>query len=251
MSCGECAGFCREIIKDKKLCNSVGIIASSKPCSQFKPNTHELIDLVEAGETFYMLAALMRRIPTEKLRLIGATFMREHKTRDTGYYMGQKVYVRYRGRASTDYLSNFMSAVVLYADADMVRIGSMSGKCHMTFTGKAQGAIYTTADFKKMRERMVKAGRYADPDVRALISKRLRCEEEYELGIIETSNPGEIPTIDRVFKENKVKKGKTGPNDLVAIVNAIESGFEVKAKRTKNSKKELKVTGEYSVDVNG
>ena len=251
ITCGECVGFSKEILKDKKLCNGCGILPSSIPCKSFKPNTNELIPLIEEGDTFYALASFMRRIPTEKLRLIGATFMREHKTRSSGFYMGQKVYVRYRGQARSNYMSNFMSAFVLYADPEMIRIGSRTGKQHMTFTGSAQDAIFSNTDFKKMRENMIKSGRYVDPDVQHLISKRLRCEEEYELGIIESANPGDIPTIDRVFKENKVKKGKAGPNDLVAIVNAIESGYEVKAKRGKNSKRELNVGSEYSVDVNG
>lgn len=259
LTCGECVGFSNEVIKDKKLCSNAGIVVSGKPCKQFKPNTTELITLIEEGETFQALASLLKRIPDSKLRIVGATIMREHQTRLAGFHMGQKVYVRYRGMSRSNYMSNFMSAVILYADHEMLRVSSADGKCCMTFVGKATDAIYSKSAFDALRAKMVEADRYVDPDVRRLVAKRLRCEEEYELGIIESSDPGEIPTIDRVFKENKVAKKK--PNDLVAIVNAIENGFSVKdsggsspsSKKKKKSKSALKNkrnnNGVYSIDV--
>lgn len=181
--------------------------------------------------------------------------MRENQTRIAGYHMGQKVYVRYRGQARANFVSNFMSAVILYADHEMLRVTSTDGKCCMTFSGTAREAIYSVKEYKALREKMVKQGRYVDPDTQRLVAKRLRCEEEYELGIIESADPGETPTIDRVFKENKVAKKR--PNDLVAIVNAIESGFEVKSKgkkktssSTKSNKARVYNDSENGVDVN-
>lgn len=133
-TCGDCVGFCKEILKDKKLCNSVGIITeSSKICNKFKPNTYDLIPLIEEGKTFEALRTLVRGIPDDKLRIVGAMFMREHLTRNSGYNMGQKVYVRYRGQANSNYLSNFFSAYILYADKDMIRVTSQDGKCFMTY----------------------------------------------------------------------------------------------------------------------
>src|SRR5690606_38683816 len=93
----------------------------------------------------------------------------------------------------------------------------------------------------------VKQGKYADPEVQRQVSKILRCVEEYELGLADVNDRGEIPTIDKVFKTNKIKKGKSGDmSDLVSIVNAIEQGFELKpgrkSKRASGKKTEGGVT---------
>lgn len=239
-TCGECVGFCREILKDKKLCVNVGITETSKICNKFKPNTYELIPLVEEGKAFDALKTVMSLIDDDKLRLVGAAFMREKLTRDAGYRMGQKVYVRFRGQANSNYMSNFFSGYILFADTEMIRVTSLDGKCCMTFAGQARSVIYTSGEFKNMRNKMVKAGRYSDPDVTRMISKRLRCMEEYELGLLEVLN-GEVPTIDSVMEAHvpKSKGMKKGPADLRDIVSAIESGFDVRAvtKKIKSSSK--------------
>lgn len=237
-TCGECVGFCREILKDKKLCQTVGITESSKICKSFKPNTYDLIPLVEEGKTFEAIRTLMSNIPEDKLRIVGAMFMREHLTRNAGYAMGKKVYVRYRGHANSNYLSNFFSAYILFADKDMIRVTSQDGKCCMTYVGQARSVIYTASEFKSMRNSMVKAGRYSDPDVTRMIVKRLRCAEEYELGIVDV-NYGDVPTIDSVMGEHvpKSKSAKKGPADLRSIVDAIESGYDVRAVTKSKEKK--------------
>jgi len=259
LTCGECVGFCTEILKDKKLCKGVGIIASDKPCKQFKPDSGKLSTLIDSKGTFGALAELMNCIPEDKLRLVGAAFMREHRTRLAGYNIGQRVYVRYRGMTKSNYLSNFMLAYILFADNDMIRVTSKDGKCCMTFCGNATDAIISYDAFQPLKEKMVKSVRYVDPNVQRLVSKRIRCEEEYELGVTDVIDRIEIVTIDRVFKESGIKKNKTNaPNDLVAIVNAIESGFDVKAvskKKKQKSDTTLRKTahekGVYSIDVNG
>jgi hypothetical protein len=190
----------------------------------------------------------MKGIPDDKLRIVGALFMRERITRSANYFLGQKVYVRFRGQAKSNYLSNFMSAHVLYADENIIRVGSVDGKCSMTLEGSAKDAVFRYKEFQPLYDKMKARGRLVDPESQRLVSKRLRAIEEYELGLIDTGCLSEISTIDRVFKANKVKKTKAKSpetNDLVSIVRIIEQGHSVKARK----KKPTKSKGTVVVDV--
>jgi len=238
LTCGDCVGFECEIVRDKKLCCERGIMETQKPCRQFVPDTNSLSSLVEDEETFIALSRIVNAVDDAQLRKLGALLMREKQTRAEGFNMGQKVYVRYRGQARADYLSNFMTAYIMYADKDVIRICSRDGKLTMTFSGRAQEAIYDDEAFEPIRLKMLKKKRYADPNVQKHVAKHLRTLEEYELGLSEKIDIGEIPTIDKVFKTNGVKKSKS--NDLVSIVNAIESGYSVKPERPKKGKSTTK-----------
>jgi len=229
-TCGDCVGFDCEIIRDKRLCQSAGIVDIQKPCRQFVPNTNNLSSLVAQEDTFIELARLVGQVNDNQLRHLGAVIMREKQTRNEGFGLGEKVYVRYRGLARSNYVSNFMSAFIMYADRNTVRVTSRDGKISMTFQGRARDAVMTADAFEPIREKMIKKGRYADPETQKAVSKHLRCLEEYELGLNEDIGKGEIPTIDKVFQSNKIKKVK-GAGDLISIVNAIESGYQLGDKK--------------------
>lgn len=243
-TCGECAGLCTEIIKDKKLCKDAGVLETSKPCNKFTPNTSELKDTIEDG-AFLEIAHLVSEVDTSKLRTLGALIMKEKQTRDAGYNMGEKVYVRYRGEAKRNYLSNFMSAYIVYADSRMTRVCSRDGKISMTYTGKARSAVIRSEKFKKMKDRMLRNENYTDPQVQKQISKSLESDEEYNLSLSGQIDDREIPTIDKVFKANKVGKRETNSTnkDLVSIVEQIEKGHSIKDEsKTPNDAKRKKVS---------
>lgn len=235
------------------MCSNRDIIATSSPCNKFVPDTNEMSSLVEDEETFMALSRIVGSVEDSQLRKLGAILMREKQTRAQGYQMGQKVYVRYRGMARANYLSNFMSAYIMYADRDVIRITSQNAKHTMTYHGRARDAIYTPDQFDSLREKMIKRGNFTDPDVQKHVSKHLRCLEEYELGLSDQIDKGEIPTIDKVFRSEKPKKDKGMGSDLVSIVNAIESGVDLNAaKRGKKKKKATKSkrrNGVTTVDV--
>lgn len=249
-TCGDCVGFNCEIVRDKKLCTERGVIETQKPCLQFVPNTNDLSSLVEDEDTFIALSRIVSAVDDNQLRKLGALIMREKQTRNAGYNMGQKVYVRYRGQARADYLSNFLTAYIMYADHDVIRVCSKNGKITMTFAGRARDAVYNDEAFEPIRQKMLKKQRYADPNVQKHIAKHLRTLEEYELGLSDKIDIGEIPTIDKVFKSNKVKKTKSAHNDLISIVNAIESGYDVASTTKKKKKTKVKKKGGVSeIDV--
>lgn len=227
-------------------------MSTQKPCRQFVPDTNSLSSFVAEEETFIQLSEIMSVLDDGQLRKLGALMMREKQTRSAGYHMGQRVYVRYRGLARANYLSNFLIAYIMYADQDVVRVCSRDGKRTMTFAGRARDAVMSAEEFEPIRKRMIKNQRFADPDVQKQVSRHLRTLEEHELGLSDKIDYGEIPTIDKVFRANKVKRNKNVPNDLVGIVSAIEKGFEVpKTKVTKRKKVKEKVgengVKEYSV----
>lgn len=224
------------------MCENRDIIATSKPCKQFVPDTNSLVSLVEDEETFIALSSIVGNVSDNQLRKLGAMIMREKQTRAAGFNMGQKVYVRYRGLSRSNYLSNFMSAYIMYADRNVTKVASRDGKISMTFAGRARDAILSMEEFEPIRDKMIKKGKYTDPDVQKNVSKHLRCLEEYELGLTDQIDKGEIPTIDKVFKTNKTKQ-KKGTNDLVSIVNAIESGYQIGGEKKPKSKKRKPAKG--------
>jgi hypothetical protein len=228
--CGDCEGFKCEVIRGTKLCKDQDVFETSQPCPSFTSSVRSL--RTDGDEPVFRnvldLARLIRELPDSKLRAVGVLLLNEIGTRNAGYNMGQKVFVRYRGRLSSNYLSNFMTAHIMSAKKDAVRLMSADGKICMTLKDSAISAIYIPEEFEPLRKQMVARGRFADPEVQKAIQKSLRCAEEYELGLYSTTGPEIIPTVDTVFKTNKIRKGsRTGDADLVAIASAIEKAHDV------------------------
>jgi hypothetical protein len=183
--------------------------------------------LIATDGGFVALAKVVDTLPDSSLRALGAMIMREDRTRQAGYKIGQVVYVRYRGLASSNYLSNFMEARIMFVDSKVYKLMSVDGKCVLTFNAGCAPHIMSRVEFKELRASMLDKGRLCDPDVSRTLSRKLRAEEDYELGITNESKRGLITTIDTVFKENKLPR-KGSLNDLTTIVANIEKGFKAK-----------------------
>ena len=183
--------------------------------------------MIASDGGFMALARIVDKLPDASLRTLGVMLMREEKTRKMGYKFGQVVYVRYRGLASSNYISNFMKAHIMFVDKKTYKLMSNDGKCVLTFNADCKPHIMTRQEFKCLRNSMLEKGKLVDPDVDRTLSRRLRAEEEYELGITNDSKNGSITTIDAVFKENKLPR-KSSLNDLCAIVSHIEKGFDAR-----------------------
>lgn len=245
--CGDCAGFSCEILRGGKLCKYSDILETSKPCNSFTPSIQPL--QVDGDETdtseiksILDLCSVVMNISDSKLRAVGNLIIQETHTRKAGFNMGEKVYVRYRGRANVNYISNFMSAHIMHAKSGTIRIMSADGKICMTLEKAASKTVYSMEEFEPMREQMMKKGKFADPEVNRALQKSLRCREEYELGLYDTKQADMVTTIDSVFKTNKIRKSsRTGDADLVSIVKAIENlhdanTVDVDRKRKRNRK---------------
>lgn len=202
----------------------MGMTATSEVCSSFEPNLRQVEDVVADEGGFMALARIVDTMGEKSLRAMGAMLMREEHTRKAGYKFGQVVYVRYRGKATSNYISNFMQAYVMFVNNSNYRLMSKDGKCVLTYSSECKPHILTKREFSKLRNSMIDKGRMVDPEVERTLSKRLQAEEDYELGITKESLSGNVTTIDTVFKENKAPR-RGNINDLVSIVNDIEAGF--------------------------
>ncbi|MNQ23841.1 hypothetical protein D3C85_370180 [compost metagenome] len=260
--CGDCVGLkCEKLISDsKQVCSKLGKTATSKPCPHFIADTKPLQPILKR-DAFDTLSRLFQEIPKDALRNVASLLYNEKKTRAAGYFFGQKVYVRYRGAANADYLSNFMIARVMSVNSEFIRLTSQDGKCNLTFMKKTcQDVILSVDEFDELRKKMVAKGRLVDPDVTKLIAKKYRAEEEYELNMTSESAGGQITTIDTVFKENKVPRKKQKKHvDLVDLVNGLMAGHtdvdeksrKYKTAAPKRGKAASDGTGYQRIDVSG
>lgn len=258
--CGDCVGLkCEKLISDnKQVCSKLGKTATSKSCPYFIADTKPL-QVLQKRDAFDALVGLLKEIPKDGLRNVASLLYNEKKTRAAGYFFGQKVYVRYRGAANADYLSNFMIARVMSVNSEFIRLTSQDGKCNLTFMKKTcKDIILSVEEFDELRKKMVAKGRLVDPDVKKLIAKKYRAEEEYELNMSSESAGGQVTTIDSVFKENKLPRRKAKKAvDLVDLVNGLMAGHTDVDKASKGykrpSEKRSKTSGSgyERIDVSG
>jgi len=251
--CGDCVGFkCEKLIPDsKEVCSKADKTMTSSTCPHFIADVEPLKPLMKR-DAFDALIAILQEVPTEGLRNLASLLYNEKKTRKAGFHFGQKVYVRYRGSASANYLSNFMIARIMSVTKEAIRLTSQDGKCNLTFFRETnEQHILSVDEFNELRVKMVRKGRLVDPDAERLLSKKLRCEEEYELGMTNESSGGQITTIDTVFKENKLprKKGKKEV-DLVDLVNGVMAGQNVE-KQARSYRPRKDSGADFKIDVSG
>lgn len=254
--CGECVGFkCEKLIADnKQVCSKIDKTPTSQTCTHFIADTKPLHPLMKR-DAFDSLVSLFQEIPDDGLRAVASLLYNEKKTRKAGYHFGQKVYVRYRGAAGANYLSNFMIARIMSVGSEYIRLTSQDGKCNITFARKTnEDHILTVDEFNELRQKMVAKNRLVDPDTTRLLTKRLRCEEEYDLNMTNDSAGGQITTIDTVFKENKLPRRKQKKTvDLVDLVNGMMEGrnMDREAKGYKRSTRRDDSGGDVIISVSG
>ena len=252
-NCGDCSGFNCDILieNNKAVCSKLDVIKTSKPCQQFVPNPKN----VEGAGNLGALADLIHTMTPEARRALGVLLFNEDKTIKQKLRFMQKVFVRYRGASNRNYLSNFMEAYVMYATAKTFKLMSMDGRCVMTFGEHCKPIIHTETDFDEMSAKMIRKGALVDPDIEQLISRRFRCEEEYDLNLVDKEDPSTVSTIDQVFAGNGIKKArKKGLPDLISLVDEAAAGYSVKGKAKiydTESKRSRASGGDVIVDVSG
>lgn len=227
------------------------MIKTSKPCQQFTPNPKP----VEGAGNLGALANLIGGMTPEARRALGVLLFNEDKTIKQKLRFMQKVFVRYRGASNRNYLSNFMEAYVMYATPKMYKLMSMDGRCVLTFGEQCKPVIHTEDEFAEMSAKMIRKGALVDPDTEQLISRRFRCEEEYDLNLVDKEDPSTVSTIDQVFASNSIKKGRTkGLPTLISLVDEAAAGYSVKGKAKiydTDVKRSRTTGGDVIVNVSG
>lgn len=247
LTCGECIGLTRErlITGDDTPCSKQGRFSYSDACEKFKPNSVALAESIEKnGSSLYELADILRGLSSEQLRVFAACMLNEHITRAQGYTFLQKIYVRFRGTLVSDYLSNFMTARILSADKDYVRVCSDDGKIVLTFENKgANKNVFTVQQFEVFKRQMEFKGRIVDPKLHNPTPKNVRpLEVPFELKLNTNGVMGFIDDIGSLAKRNKDKIRRdesTQVYSLVDIARDIDRGYAKSHKEDEDGHVEL------------
>ena len=242
--CGDCSGFeCEQLLQGKPVCSKGDKIRTSEICPSFRPDTRPV-----QQSDLQLIGTLIEKLDKPALRALSVLLHGASKAQKRGLKFMQRVYVRYRGIANRNYLSNFMECYILAADHAYIRLTSLDGRCALTYNEECFPHIFTEEDFSVLKQEMLSKGNLVDPDVESLIVRKLRCEEEYELEISADSLLGEVTTIDSVFESNEIKKkGKTGMKGLVAAVDDVVNERTQGDKPKKARKKKAGSKGEDGV----
>lgn len=254
VTCGECSGFAYDKLlggKQRTGCSTDPANPKTEDCeacSKFAPDVRQIETFV-GSNGFEGLTNLIAAIDGRSLKVLSALIRAEATTRKHGFAFGQKVYVRYRGRANADYLSNFMSAYIVFVNKNYMRLVGKDARCVLTYTRDAMPSLLTPEAFAPLRKQMEAKGRRVDPDVHTTTVKRLRHIEEIELDMTDDSRSGNVTTIDTVFRENGGKRTKSEVYDLTKIVADMMEGYHVKGgkQRTHKVTKEKKKTKRVSI----
>uniref|UniRef100_A0AB39CDN2 DNA topoisomerase n=1 Tax=Pseudomonas phage HRDY3 TaxID=3236930 RepID=A0AB39CDN2_9VIRU len=217
---------------------------ASAICPKFSPNTRPVGEL--GSDKISELAELISSIDPKAMRALSVLLHNEPVTRGHGMTFMQKVYVRYRGAANRNYISNFMQAYVMYATSQHYKLMSADGRCVLTYGAHCRPVIHTEQEFQGMYENMLAKNALVDPDAATLISRRWRHEEEFNLGISDLADKVAkegigVSTIDDVFTSNNIRKGrKKGLPDLISLVEDAAAGYDVDNKASNFVERDVK-----------
>jgi hypothetical protein len=213
LNCGSCLFHEREKTFDHS-CNALGKLPTSVACGSYKPNMFSLVGTAQKFDRMEKLAESIYGMSATELQALGAVMYAERNTRKAGWRFMQKVYVRYTGSSNHNYLGNFLLGYVLYADKEYIRIVGNSGKVFLTIMNEQDSnTIYTVNRFKALRDNMIAAKRFTDPDLR---SRGFNPRNVMPLD--------EAPLQDNVLRKS-VKKSRASEDDLVSIISRMQRGI--------------------------
>lgn len=229
--CTDCRFFAGEKVFEKP-CVELGILKTSKSCAKFKPQVKKLKDaLVENdGNALMLLAALMTKIPSKSLHVLGSVIHNEKVTRSYGYAFMQRVYVRHNGTSGANFLTNFMPCHIIEASKSGLRLMSASGETFILKLDFEKGeiagpSVYSINNFKILKAEMIKKGNKIDP---ATLRKR-----------------AVISNLTEDKQDTKPNKKQYVINDLVAMTAELESGRRVSS----TYRKPVKQVNQYDGEV--
>lgn len=193
--CGSCLNLEKDKAVDKpSSCIKLGKIPTSKKCASYVPNMHSLINTENKANALFQIANLMCDWNNYELEAFGNLLHTIKTTKRNGWKFCEIVYVRYTGTASSNYLSNFMSCRVIYADKNYVKVVSnsvtSSGSALLTLINdKESKTIFRVKEFAKLRKEMRNEGKFVDPNEKkvAIILDKRRC-----------------PSMDEVLRQDKM-----------------------------------------------
>ncbi len=214
LNCGSCSGLVREKVLEER-CTTLGRLPSSKACASHSPDVFTLVGDEDKVQNLEQISELMAQMGVNDLQILGSLMLREKHTRKNGFHFHQKVYVRFRGDSTANYMSNFVVGYVLDASKDTIRVIGESGKTAISAINDSNSdSVYTVARFNKLRQQMLAEGRRVDPNI-ATEQQLLEMKQKY------TSI---LPIDEAVEKGVITKKSKAARDDLVSMVSRLGRG---------------------------
>lgn len=243
---------------DTKKCSDSQKLATSRACPKFRTAPESIKDILSEGDTaegFQEIASLVHAMSSSQLKAMAGAVLNEVTTRKQGYHMWQPVYVRYRGTARSNYMSNFMSARILNADRDVIRLISEDGQTVLRYpnTGLAGPSVYSKAEFIPLRDSMIERGADVDLTDRKTAKTLLPIDWSSEIDMPPVSKRGGIANIEDVARSNRSLKqanrarGRKGDDiaDLTHIAQQIELGTARFAQETEDGEVHLTSNTSY------
>lgn len=271
LKCGDCSGLNRDaLIRGIEApCSEQGKLEASKACPKYRPSSTKIQEM--AGVDFHTLAGgLGELIGTSNdpavFRALAGYMLAVEETIKSGFRFLQPIYVRYRGTATSNYFSNFMSAYVLSATKDEVRLISADPRTKKQFVmsypvkrderGRpvlSGASLYSPKEFEQLKVRMTERGNLVDPEIDRKTSASVKPVDGSDVGSMpKGSLDGLVVDMSQVAKKNKVKpkpKSKR-KKDLVDLVSDFDAdpfkAFKTKPKRRKGG---TTITDLNSIDM--
>ncbi len=215
-SCGQC----RFLTRHKKFnlpCENLGKISTSKQCSQFEPDVFALAENVQSLDRLRQVASIASEMPTSQVQVLAEILFREYKTRKAGHYLGEELYLQYRGNASDLYFSNFIRGYVLKATKKELLLVDEGARHYWVMDYERGERYFTEKDFAPIREIMLSRKAFIDPEI-----KKARFREQ-----LMAPKVGQVMSIEDA--EVIVKKKKKRP-DLVDLATKLTRGHIAKKK---------------------
>lgn len=183
-------------------CIELGIKGVDKPCLKFYPN-YKKLSFIDNKDLIKLLD-LVSKLKSLDLPLISALLSKEKQTRNNGFYLGQKVYIKIK---QNNYLSNYSKARIIIADNKYAYLQGVKGYYGMVY----KESVYTIKQFKIIRKELQKQNKLIDPNYKKYFKLSLTAKQL----INESYEP---PSIDQ-FEEklNKEYKRKNKNNNIFSI----------------------------------
>jgi hypothetical protein len=227
LTCGDCAGFKREIlIPETKGCSLSGKSAENSICPKFRSDVLEIKQKIRESGSLLAFLDLVSEFDVKDLKLVGAALLTEARTRNNGFVAGQKIWVRIKNASNRNYISNFVTARVLSADADYVRLTSDDGKLGLTYPndGNNGPSLYTEDTFKPLLRLMKEANNYVDP-----MDAVARVKAVEPVTYKKSRKTDDVQRFEDEVRTKPKRRKRSEAYTLADIVMAIESGSDLGA----------------------
>lgn len=206
-------GLCRHLKRlpapghGNATCINLGAVSEAPACLKFSAEPSLL------GQELFGVLPALRGLTATQLKVVAALALEEArrstKANTKPYSMGSRVYFRPFG---DNYLNNYRRGVVAAFEGSRVLIASATIRPYAPISDKpfyavlARDALFTSIEFSKVAQRLIKAGKINDPRTAAKLTVKN----------VKGYTPPEVRTIDGLASDSA--EFGVGGEDLDALI---------------------------------